>query len=531
MTPPSEPLVPRALFAYALAAFSGFLYFLSFPGPGLWPVAFVALVPLIVALRGQTPKRAAGVGWMAGFTMTMTGFYWLLGMLQAFSGFPWPVCLVLMALLCAYQGGRFALLGWICGRAEQRGWPFGIVFALGFGTSEFLYPLLFPWHFAAAIYKVVALTQLAEVGNVVLVSLVLVAANLAIAEPVVARLRGVKPRWRIAGALAVVPLLAAAYGALRIYQVDAAVAAAPKARVGLVQANMGLLAKRKEKRAGLLRHLRLTKELQKAAPLDLVVWSETSVMSAMEESLVPVMYPMQFTKQLEVPAIFGGVLVRPVDDQREYVLFNSALATDKAGKVIGRYDKQYLLAFGEYLPLGDKFPVLYDWSPQSGKFTPGKSLEPLRVAGREVAVFICYEDIIPGFVNKIVASGSPDLLVNMTNDAWFGNTTQPWIHFALSTFRAIEHRRYFIRSTNSGVSAFVDPVGRVVSHTDTFKEQALAHDIAWIKAKTPYELYGDLPWWIVSATAIGMSFFRRPARKPQVEPSTATGVAEGEATS
>jgi apolipoprotein N-acyltransferase len=531
VTPPSEPLIPRAPIAYALATLSGLLYFLSFPGPALWPLAFVALVPLMVALRGQKPRRAAGLGWMAGFTMTMTGFYWLLGMLQAFSGFPWPLCLVLMALLNAYQGGRFALLGWISGRAEQRGWPFGVVFALGFGASEFLYPLLFPWHFAAAIYKLPALTQLAEVGNVVLVSLMLVAANLAIAELVVARLRHVRPRWRVVAGLAAVPALAAVYGAIRIHQVDAAVAAAPKARVGLVQANMGLLAKRKEKRAGLLRHLRLTKELQEAGPLDLVVWSETSVMSAMEESLVPTMYPMQFTRQLGVPAIFGGVLVRPVDDTREYVLFNSALATDKDGKVIGRYDKQYLLAFGEYLPLGDRFPILYDWSPQSGKFSPGKSLQPLRVAGRQVAVFICYEDIIPGFVNSIVGNGSPDLLVNMTNDAWFGDTTQPWIHFSLSTFRAIEHRRYFIRSTNSGVSAFVDPVGRVVSHTDTFKEQALAHEIAWMQAKTPYELYGDLPWWLVSAAAIGMSFIRRPARKPKVEPSPATDVTDGQAAS
>ncbi|HMJ15957.1 MAG TPA: apolipoprotein N-acyltransferase, partial [Polyangiaceae bacterium] len=123
MTLPSEPLIPSARIAYALAALSGVLYFLAFPGMELWPLAFVGLVPLIIALRGQTARRAAGLGWMAGFMMTMTGFYWLLGMLKAFSGFPWPICLLLMALLNAYQGGRFALLGWLSGRAEQRGWP------------------------------------------------------------------------------------------------------------------------------------------------------------------------------------------------------------------------------------------------------------------------------------------------------------------------------------------------------------------------------------------------------------------------
>src|SRR5512140_1483873 len=89
---PYPPVATRP--AYALAVLTGLLYFLAFPGIDLWPLSFVALVPLIVALRGQTPRRAAGLGWMSGFTMTMTGFYWLLGMLKTFSGFPTVICLI-----------------------------------------------------------------------------------------------------------------------------------------------------------------------------------------------------------------------------------------------------------------------------------------------------------------------------------------------------------------------------------------------------------------------------------------------------
>ena len=115
------PLEPRK--AYALAALTGLLYFLGFPGMDVWPLSFIALVPLIVALEGQPPRRSSGLGWLAGFVMTMTGFYWLLEMLQVFSGFATPLCILFMSILCAYQGGRIALLGWLHSRATRRGWP------------------------------------------------------------------------------------------------------------------------------------------------------------------------------------------------------------------------------------------------------------------------------------------------------------------------------------------------------------------------------------------------------------------------
>jgi apolipoprotein N-acyltransferase len=196
------------------------------------------------------------------------------------------------------------------------------------------------------------------------------------------------------------------------------------------------------------------------------------------------------------------------------------LLSDAQGKVTGRYDKQYLLAFGEYLPFGETFPVLYEMSPHSGRFTPGKSFEPLKLDGHEIAVFICYEDIAPSFVNEIMAHGDPDLLVNITNDAWFGDTTEPWIHLALAKFRAIEQRRYFVRSTNSGVSAFIDPVGRTISHTGTFRAEALAEQVAWMDGGTPFRFYGNGPWWLVAVVGVGAAFMRPPRRRRKdVRPS------------
>ncbi|HEV8550239.1 MAG TPA: apolipoprotein N-acyltransferase, partial [Polyangiaceae bacterium] len=512
LAPNPPPLGSRA--AAGLAVACGFLYFLAFPGPDVWPLSFVALAPLMVALHGQTAKRAAWLGWLAGFTMTMVGFYWLLELLQEFSGFGTPLCLLFTAILCGYQSGRIALFGWLHARISQRGYPGGLAFALGFAASEQAFPLLFPWSYAATVHQVPALTQLAELGGPILVALPLVAANVAVAEAALAW-RAKRPlNWRRLAWLCAVPVLSALYGAVRIPAVDARSAAAPKGKIGLVQANMSLQGKRANKEEGMRRHMELSHELTRQNKLDLLIWSETSVMSALLEDDIDPNVPMEFAASLRVPTLFGAVIIKPVEDARRYILYNSALLSDRRGRVVGRFDKQRLVMFSESMPFGEAFPVLYEWSPNSGKFVPGTRYDPLTFGKHQVATIICYEDIIPSFVNRIVNNGDPDLIANLTNDAWFGDTTEPWIHLALATLRAVEHRRYFVRSTNSGVSAIVDPVGRVVDHGGTFKEEALVGEIAWLHGSTVYEVLGDVPWWIVSVVALGLAF-SRPRRRPK----------------
>jgi apolipoprotein N-acyltransferase len=430
-----------------------------------------------------------------------------------------------MAILCGYQAGRIALFGWLYARARNSGWPQHLVFLGAFAASEQAFPLLFTWYYGATVHNAPVLAQTAELGGPILVAMVLVAANLALAELIIARMLKRAARPKLIAALLAPTLVALIYGVIRIPQVERLAAEAPKARVGLVQANMSLLGKRRDRNEGLRRHMNLTRKLQAEGKHDLIVWSETSAMSPVEETEAAPQLLRRFTAQLHTPTLFGGVLVRPVNDAREYVLFNSALLTDTSGKLVGRYDKQFLLAFGEYIPFGDTFPVLYEWSPHSGRFTPGKSFEPLPLGDRQIATFICYEDISPSFVNRIVRRRSPALLVNLTNDAWFGDTTEPWIHLALAKFRAIEHRRYFVRSTNSGVSAFIDPVGRVMSNTQPFVEETLSAEVAWIETKTLYELWGDAPWWLVSLGMLVACFKRRTSAdtaafpKPTVGPS------------
>jgi apolipoprotein N-acyltransferase len=477
----------------------------------MWPLAFVAWVPLVVAMQGQTPRRAALLGWTAGLTMNVAGFFWLQQMLRVFSGFPAPLCFLFVLIVCGYQGGRIALLGWLYGRASARGWPAAPVFAAAFAASELLYPVLFPWYFAATVHQVPALSQLAEVGGPVLVGLVLVSANLSLAELMLARIgrRPVAVGTLAVGAIAVT--FTCSFGVLRASAVDATAQAAPEAVVGVVQANMGLMEKRTAYDEGLRRHLQLSHELE-AQGADFLVWSETSAMRpAFDEEYREDL--QEVASRIGAPAIFGAVIVKRVADERRYVLYNTAISSSEDGTIEGRYDKQYLLKFGEYLPFGDTFPILYKWSPNSGRFTPGQSLEPLildlKGEKHRVTALICYEDILPRFTNDAVRHGDPELLVNMTNDAWFGDTTEPWEHLALAQLRAIEHRRYLVRGTNSGVSAVIDPVGRVVAHTRSFRQEAISAPIHWMRAHTIYERIGDWPWLLVTAMVFAGAYRKR----------------------
>jgi apolipoprotein N-acyltransferase len=513
--PASASAVPALsnVWCACLAVLCGVLYFLAFPGIDLWPLGFVALVPLRLALLGQTPKRAFWLGWLSGLTMISLGFYWMVDMMRQFSGFSTPICALMLLIVNAFQAGRMGLFAWLFVRGERR-FPAGIVWLCALVTSELTFPVLFFWSFGAVVHGQPALTQLAEIGGIYAVALVMAAANFGLAEFAVARLQKRKPELKAALPYLLVPVVAVLYGVLRIHQVDGRVAAAPKAQVGLVQANMSLTGKRSHPNEGMQRHLTATRALTAQQHLDLVIWSETSVMGAMREDEASAIVPRSFAARLQVPLLFGAVLVKKVNDAREYAYFNSALITDEAGQVHGRYDKQELVPFSEHMPLGREIPALYEISPNSGAFEPGESDAPLPLGEHRIGTLICNDDAVPALANRVTQDPNTDLLANLTNDAWFGDTTEPWIHLALAKFRAIEHRRFFVRSTNSGVSAFIDPVGRVLAASHTFKEETLVHEIAWLRGRTGYELLGTRPYWLACVFALYAAFSKRKRSAP-----------------
>ena len=196
-----------------------------------------------------------------------------------------------------------------------------------------------------------------------------------------------------------------------------------------------------------------------------------------------------------VPLLMGAITGDHVDMEHPSAAvntkFNSAVLVDRDGRVAGIYDKQFLLAFGEYIPFGDRFPVLYDWIPEAGRFTPGGDPEPLTWEGHRLGVLVCYEDILPEYTRR-AASRGVDVLLNLTNDAWFGKTAEPAQHFALATLRAVEHRRWLVRATSSGISGAVDPVGREVVRTGLYDAETFVVEVTLGGGGTVYQVVGPL---------------------------------------
>lgn len=494
--------------SYALCVLSAGLYVAAFPGVDLWPLALLAQAPLLLALHGQTPRRAAWIGWVSGILATVGGFYWLTELLGQYGGFPLPISVLFTVLLCGYQALRFALCGWLYARASGNGWSGPLAFVAAFVSSELVVPMLFPWYFAACVHDVPPLLQLAELGGPIAVSVVLLLPNLAVAEllrPWVVRTSAPRVSRRLVGVGFGAFAIAWLYGGQRILAVQEAMKRAEVVKVGIVQGNLGL----GERRDVLGLHVQRTRALQRGGA-DLVVWSEAAVSGGFEEERHREQVRELVGRHLGVPTVIGTVLHRRVGEGYRYV--NTALLTDRDGAVVGRYDKRYRLMFGEYLPFGDTFPFLYELSPHSGRFDAGTELSPLPLGEHRLAATICYEEILPGYVNDLVRATDADLLVNLTNDTWFGDTTEPWQHLALAKLRSVEHRLYMVRATNTGVSAVIDPIGRVRAQGPMFEEASLLAEARYMRLSTPYRLLGDRPWWLLAALTFAAAVVRRGRR-------------------
>jgi apolipoprotein N-acyltransferase len=379
--------------------------------------------------------------------------------------------------------------------------------------------MLFEHYYGNGLYRMPILTQIADLGGPEVCTGLVFLVNGALYDLVFARTqKRAMPRIGPAVALAAV-LFTVGYGAMRIAQVDAFDAEAERLRLALVQPNLGLFDRWEDPRVG-DRIRQMTVRLEDEDPtIQLFVWPESAVTYWLDD-----VHSVHNTvlRDVHTPVIFGGI--RHAEVGERIVDRNTAFLADANGRFIGTYDKTYLLAFGEYLPFGEAFPQLYEISPMSGRFSPGASVDPLelpRPGGDEddpirMSALICYEDIVSRFVRHAVDEGHPDFLVNITVDTWFGDTQEPWVHLTLASFRAIEHRRWLVRSTNSGVSAFVDPAGRVVASTETFAQATLVDDVrlgpvGGEGATTLYELLGPWLGWL-SLFLTGL-FASRPAPK------------------
>jgi apolipoprotein N-acyltransferase len=500
----------------ALAAAGGVLAFLGYVGFGYVPLIFVCLVPLLVAIDGAAPGRAFGLGLVFGVAGNLGAFYWIVHLLSVFAALSLPLAVAGYLLLCVYNGLVFAVAGWVARRLERDAAlhpAFGLALALP--AIELAFPLIFPYFLGNALYRLPVLTQIVEVTGVPALTALIALVNgalYALLDP----LRGRRPAARapVAAALAAL-VLCAGYGLARIPAVERVAGAAPKMTVALVQTNLGAGDKLAQPAEFLRRHQEMSLEAEaRHARLDLVVWPESAyqrVVYREARSLGAI------TAGIRAPVVFGLLTGDQTPDGRRRV-YNSVVLTSPAGEVLETFDKVELLLFGETLPFVDTFPSIRRWFPHSSTFERGTRLVHLRMPdGTSLLPMICYEDILPAFVRTLWrAAGPADVLINVTNDSWYGDTQQPLIHLALATFRSIETRRAMIRSTNTGISAIVDPVGRIVARTGQWTRETLVAEVPVIRdgGSPLYMRVGDAYGWLSGLAAAAIVVRARLRRRP-----------------
>lgn len=486
-----------------LAALSGVLYVLAFPGVDQFYLAFVAFVPAMLAARHATVRRAVLLGAVAGFVSHLGGYYWVVHLLREFAHLPLPAAVGGWLLVCLGQGASFGVgLGLARFLNARTGWPFALTLPVGLVAMDFLYPLLFPSYVGNTMAGALWLMQTADLWGVLGVSGLVGAVNGGLVDVLAARVDRRPFPLRPAIASGAVLLFALIYGAVQVSRIDARMAQAPSLKVGMVQSNIGGQLHHEDRGRSNRIHREMTRELA-AQGVDLVVWPEGAWTGRVDPEHTNVR--LSVLGGLEQPLLFGATRYGP-DANGVRLPFNSAFLADGSGKVVGSYDKIQLLAFGEYVPGADWFPQIYEWLPYAARFGRGMTTEPLPFGEWKLGTYICYEDILPRFVQRIMAPRDgvrPHLMVNITNDSWYGDTTEPPIHLALARFRSVEHRRALVRSTNTGISAFVDATGRVTGKTRTYVRESLVGTVPLLEGDTVYQRLGD----VVGFAALGLLVF------------------------
>jgi len=489
--------------AYSGAALSGGLIAACFLRFDLFPLAWVAFVPLLWAIaQARTPREAARIGVVAGLVTNVPAFYWLVYTIHVFGGFGYPLAIFFYGCLSLYAATEFVLFAVALQRTGSG--PLTLAAPVLWVSLEFLFPNLFPWRMANCQLHAPLLMQIGDVTGPFGLSFVMLWVSAALAE-VLRRPRRLAPLAAAAVATAAVAL----YGAVRLPMIDRAMHAAPTVRVGLVQGDVSLKEKGDERYfdINLDKYQQLSEGLQDDA--DVIVWPETVSQRWVQADATRLESKDNPFDDLRRTLIFGGLAFRlhGTEDPEE---FNSAFLIGPGGAVLARYDKHILMPFGEYLPLASYIPRLKELSPETAGFTFGTGVSLFTIPGTTtIGPLICYEDLVPGMSRRETSAGA-EVLLNILNDAWYGDTAAPYQHQALALWRAIENRRYLLRGSNSGVTSIIDAAGRVVAEGGLFRAEVVKGTVPRLRVRTFYTRYGNVfGWLVVAGAALLLAISRR----------------------
>lgn len=483
----------RLRYGIGAALLSAGLLALSFPGAsGPW-LAFIALVPLFITIHHAPPARSFLLCFITGFAATLGISYWI----NHVDWFGWVHYLVFGIYLASYWG-IFGALFSLLSRSRV---PVLLAAPTLWVSLELIRSdigiLAWPWALLGHTqYLNLPLIQIASFTGAYGVSFVLLVTNVALADLLLRQREALVPALVAAGIVAGT----VAYG----IWVLSAPERGERFRVSVIQGNIAQDIKWQKERIEehLQKHITLTRDAVRDRP-SLVVWPETSVQTYLTSDLRMYDRISRLARELSIALIVGSD-ERPKFGGKEFKLshsLNSAYLFSAQGKLSGTYHKQRLVPFGEYLPLADALPWPERLRESAPRFVSGNEDTVLLLTGTgaediRFGVLICWEDMFPGLFRRFVDKGAR-FMVNITNEAWFSDTTAPYHFLAMSVFRAVENRVSVVRASNTGVSGFIDPHGRIMGRVmkggkDTFVAGYSTLDVQLSSRRSVYTSCGDV---------------------------------------
>lgn len=508
-------IAPRAI----AAALSGLVMVLICPPIGLTWLQWFAYVPLLWALRADEHRTNAKLGYWFGWCMLFANFFWLADTVVIFSSLPYALSIGVVALFATFWAIPYAVVFGPAQWLRQRvGLAWIVIIPALQVANESLWPSLFPYYLGSVQYRTGALWQLASVTGVAGLSYLIVFTNCALAEGIIRLSEKRRPPVAVYAALAAVVAGVLAWGSARYDAVEAQLEQAPVVRTAILQQGDGMetwlqLSAWKALQSWVV----LTRQLADLEP-DLVVWPEGSIIinpdDEKEYRALSGTSPREFFSRMvsggNYDFLIGGGTIElhegtTSDGRQRFTAYNSCYMFDREGELGGRYDKMVPLPFGEYLPLADTFPFLRDLIQGPGDFKAGEEVTFFQgsLPDGDPYVFttpICYEAILSRQMWKMRQA---DLFVNITNDAWFGDTAAPHQHGMLAAVQAIEHGRPLLRIAFTGVSMIVEPHGRIRYETEPFTEVIKVEDLRMGKVETLYARGGWMFAWLCVFGGLG----------------------------
>jgi apolipoprotein N-acyltransferase len=541
---------------WALAVLSGALQVLPFPIAGptpLWRTAFcwIALLPLLAAILGNDKRgnaltlgQGAALGYLCGFVWYLGNCYWVYQTMYLYGGLPKPVAVAILILFCLYLGLYHALFGAILAAFRNRfgRQPALLLVPFAWVAVELARARItgLPWDLlGVAQVDSPVLTRLAPITGAYGLSFIIAAVNaLWLVRLRVRERRFTRTAFTAAGVIFVVLYVAA------LRRIQSPQDVTTTAHATLVQENLEVGAANTGPQPSTQQLLESFSYLSRfpsphfllgipelpgtqsvylirpnsavdgadsktPTPTDLIVWPESP--APFEENDPQFRAALSnLARQANAPIIAGTIGTdRTTGNPRGYNLFNSASFVNPQGEFVGRYDKMHLVPFGEYVPFKSFFFFAKSLLYEAGTFDRGEHRFVFNTGGHTYGTFICYESIFGDEIREFSRLGA-EVLVNISNDGWYGDTSAPWQHLNMVRMRAIENHRWIIRATNTGVTASITPYGRVIAAAPRHIRTSIRVGFGYEHDLTFYAAHGDLfAYACALITAIALAFSLR----------------------